>query len=269
MGMSPSIQDLENRDEAFCDYLQELQTNLQVRSGEVDAQQQAMINSFYSDNKYTDAQDLVSGQNFDFIDAQEFSLANLKSTVDAVSAAVFAGGNTPAGAKVNDAGQQAAAAKLGPEVGGMANLELYMAGQVFDVLSNVVLSFGTSTEITFNTALQSKSLGYGLQLFVAVSAQSFQSPNFFDNNYFYGYRHVYDVKFSGQQADADPSQALITLYEDQIAAFKQREEGLLNQLESGDITAQVYASAEAAYDALIAACQAELQALRAKTTATQ
>ena len=213
-----------------------------MQSGALSSQLQAKISSFYTENNSTDAEALVSGQNYDFIDDTEFSLANLKAMIDAISTAVFAGGAAPSGATVDSTGQQAIAAKLGPEVGNLANLELYLAGQVFDALCNVVLSFGTSTAITFNTNLQSTPLGFGLQLFTAVAADSAQSPSFFNNDYIYEYLYTYDVKFSAQQANAEPNQSLITLYEDQIAAFQQREQALLGQLENGTITEQAYAS---------------------------
>ena len=262
MGKSPSIQDLEAKEDAFRAYLQKLETELQQKSAAVGQQVQAEVNKFYTDNKYTDAKDLVSGQNFDFVHQQEFSLANMKAIVDSISKAVFAGGTPPSGAAVDSSGTKAAADALGPEVGQMANLELYIAGQVFDVLSNVILSFGTSTAVTFNTNLQSKSLGYGLQMFTAVSADSYQSTSFFHNDYIYEYLYLYDVKFSVQQAQSETKQTLVELYEDQIAVFKQREEALLTQLGNGSLTVEAYTTTNAAYDALIAAAQAKLGALK-------
>jgi hypothetical protein len=263
MGKSPSIQDLEKKEEDFRAYIKELETELQQKTSAVAAELQATITQFYTQNNYTDAKDLVSGQNYDFIHQQEFSLANMKSIIDAISKAVFAGGDTPPGTKVEDAGQQAVEAEVGAEVGAMANLELYIAGQVFDVLSNVILSFGTSTAITFNTNMQSKPLGYGMQLFTAVSADSYQSKSFFNNDYIYEYLYLYEVKFSLQQANAEVNQTLIELYQDQIAVFKEREEGLLSQLEAGSLTAEAYGSANDAYDTLIAKVEEKLKALKA------
>jgi len=268
MGKSPSIQSLESQDDAFRAYLQEQETQLQSKSGSVDAELQAKINEFYTNGGYTDGVDVVSGQNFDFMLDSEFSLDNLKTMIEAISSAVFAGGLAPPGAEVDADGQQAAAAKLGPEVGGLANLEPYMAGQVFNALSTSIISFGTSADFPFSTDLQSQPLGYGLQLFAAFSAQSCQSPSFFNNESLYEYLCAYDVRFSAQQSNSEPSQSLITLYEDQIAAFRQQEQDLMTQLENGTLTEQAYASANEAYDALIAADQAKLAALQAEAGAT-
>lgn len=267
MGKSPSIQDLEAKEDDFRAYLTKLEGELAQKSAAVDKQVQTEITNFYTQNKYTDAKDLVSGQNYDFIQQQEFSLANMKAIIDAISKAVFAGANAPAGTNVSGDGQKAAGAALGPEVGQMANLELYIAGQVFDVLSNVILSFGTSTAVTFNTNLQSKPLGYGMQMFTAVSADSYQSTSFFNNANIYEYLYLYDVKFSVQQAKSEITQTLVELYEDQIAAFKEREEALLSQLESGTLDAKAYASANSAYDDLIAAAQAKVANLKTDAAA--
>jgi hypothetical protein len=269
MGKSPSIQDLESRDDKFRAYLQELETELQQKSSTVDSRLQTMINDFYTNGNYTDAKDLVSGQNYDFIHDQKFSFAIMKTMVEAISAVVFAGGATPPGSEVDSAGQQAVAAKLGPEVGNLANLELYMAGQVFDVLCSVILNFGTSTALPFDTNLQSKSLGFGVQLFTAVSAESYRSPSFFNNDYIYEYLYIYDVKFSVQQANAEPNQILVHLYEDQIAVFTQREHGLMTQLANRTLTPQAYASAHEAYDALIAAFMAKVRALKSEASTTR
>jgi hypothetical protein len=269
MGKSPSLQDLENKEDQFRAYLTKLQSELQGRSSTLQQQMEGEITQFYTQNKYTDATDMVSGLNYDFLHQSEFTLDNLKTVIDAISKAVFAGTKPPGGATVNDGGTKAAASALGPEVGEMANLELYIAGQVFDVLSNVILSFGTSTAVTFNTNLQSKPLGYGLQLFTAVSADSYRSTSFFNNEYINEYLYLYDVKFSALQAKKEITQTLIELYQDQIAAFKQREESLLKQLEEGTLDATAYESANGVYDRLIAAAQKKVGDLKTAAAAQQ
>lgn len=269
MGKSPTIAELEAKEDSFRAYLAKLQGELEQKSAAVAKEVADEITDFYAKNKFTDAVDLVSGQNYDFIHEQEFSLANMKNIIDAISKAVFAGGGSPSGASVSEDGTKAAAAALGPEVGQMANLELYIAGQVFDVLSNVILSFGTSTAVTFNTNLQSKPLGYGLQLFTAVSADSYQSTSFFNNDYIYEYLYLYNVKFSVEQAKSEVQQTLVELYQDQIAVFAQREEALLTGLENGTLTAAAYASANAAFDTLIAASKAKIDSLKADKAAAR
>jgi hypothetical protein len=261
MGKSPSIQDLEAKENDFRAYLAQLEQELAQKSANVGAQMATTISAFYTNNNYTDAKDIVSGQNYDFMHSSEFSLDNMKAIIDAISKAVFAGAPAPSGATVSSEGTGAVASGLGPEVGAIENLELYIAGQVFDVLSNVILSFGTSTEVTFNTNLQSKPLGYGMQMFTAVSADSYKSTSFFNDEYIYEYLYMYDVKFSLQQSKAEAAQTLVELYQDQIAAFKQREEDLLSKLEQGTLDPAAYTTTNAAYDTLIATATAKLSQL--------
>ncbi|SDJ16845.1 hypothetical protein SAMN05444157_2073 [Frankineae bacterium MT45] len=262
MGMSPSIQKLEANEKEFRDYLAQLQADLANKSAAESAKLKDKITQFYADNKYTDAKDLVSGMNYDFMHQAEFSLENMQSIIDAISKSVFANGKSPDGAKVSKDGTAAAASSLGPEVGEMANLELYIAGQVFDVLSSVILSFGTSTTINFNTNIQSKPLGYGMQMFTAVAADSYEAQAFFDKEYIHEYLYLYDVRFSAQQAKAEMTQTLIELYEDQLAAFKAREEDLLDQLVKKTLTDAAYATSNAIYDKLIDAVEKKVEQLK-------
>lgn len=268
MGKSPSIQDLENRESEFRAYLQQLEQQLATRAQGAQSALDAQVQQFYSSSGFTDAVDITSGQNYDFMQEQSFSLDNLKTIIDAISQAVFSGKTPPAGTKVNQQGVDDATKALGPEVGEMANLELYIAGQVFDVLSNVVLSFGSSSSLTFDTNMQNKPLGYGLQLFAAVSADSYQSTSFFKDEYIYEYLYLYRVRFSVQQAQSEVKQTLVELYQDQIAVFKQREEDLLTQLESGALSASAYTTANSAFDTLIAAAEQKIDDLK-KVAAAQ
>ncbi|SOD74210.1 hypothetical protein SAMN05892883_3391 [Jatrophihabitans sp. GAS493] len=269
MGMSPSIKQLEAKETEFRAYLSQLQTELATKSAAEAAKLKDKIAEFYDGNKYTDAKDLVSGMNYDFMHEAEFSLENMQGIIDAISKSVFAGGKSPDGAKVSKDGAAAAATSLGPEVGEMANLELYIAGQVFDVLSSVILSFGTSTTINFNTNLQSKPLGYGMQMFTAVAADSYQAQAFFDKEYIHEYLYLYDVRFSAQQAKAEMTQTLIELYEDQLAAFKAREEDLLDQLVKKTLTDAAYATANAIYDKLIEAVKKKVDQLKVAALAAK
>lgn len=261
MGKSPSIQDLEKSESEFRSYLHQLETQLATKAGDVQGKLKAEIDGFYKGSGYTDAKDLTSGLNYDFMQEQSFSMDNLKAIIDAISQAVFTGSQPPAGAKVDPHGVDAAKKALGPAIGKMENLELYIAGQVFDVLSSIVLSFGSSSALTFDMNLQNKPLGYGMQLFTAVSADSYRSTSFFHNEYIYEYLYMYSVKFSVAQAQSEVKQTLVELYQDQISIFTQREEDLLKQLESGKLTAAAYTTASAAFDTLIAATKKKVDEL--------
>jgi hypothetical protein len=263
MGKAPSIDELAKSDSQFRGYLAQLEKELAEKSGAAQKQLQGEIDAFYKDSGFTDAQIVTSGQSYDFMQEQSFSLENLKTVIDSIAKAVFSGAEPPEGADVDKAAVDAATKALGPAIGEMANLELYIAGKVFDVLSNVLLSFGTSSEIKFSSTIESKPLGYGMQLFTAVSVDSYQSTAFFHNEFIYEYLYLYSVRFSLQQAKSEITRELVQLYEDQIVVFRHMEADLLAQLSSKKLTAVAYISAKAAYDQLIAETYAKSQQLKA------
>ncbi|MEP7765194.1 hypothetical protein [Sanguibacter sp. 25GB23B1] len=263
MGKTPSIQDLEKSESAFRDYIHSLEQQLATKAADVQGTLDAEITAFYKDSGYTDAKSITSGLNYDFMQEQSFSMDNLKGIIDAISQAVFTGGTPPTGATVDKDGVSTAKAELGPTIGEMANLELYIAGQVFNVLSSIMLSFGTSNALTFKTNMQNKPLGYGMQLFAAVSSESYQSKSFFHDEYIYEYLYIYSVKFSVQQAQSEVKQQLVRLYSDQITVFRHRSLDLLDQLGKGKITPEAYATANAVFDTLIAAVEKKVDSLKA------
>ena len=269
MGKAPSIAELEKSESDFRDYLLKLEKQLEAKSADSQAQLKAQIDAFYKDSHFTDAQVVTSGLNYDFMQEKSFSLDNLKTIVDAISKAVFSGASAPKGTDVNGKAVAAATDALGPTVGEMANLELYIAGKVFDVLSDVMLSFGTSTELKFSSSVESKPLGYGLQMFTAVSVDSYHSTAFFNDEYIYEYLYIYSVQFSVQQAKSEITRELVQLYEDQIVVFKDKVEGLLKDLEKDKLTVTAYSSAKAAYDTLIADAKAKADQLKAANALAQ
>jgi hypothetical protein len=220
MGKSATIEDLQKNDAAFRTYLDGIEKDLATQS---DAAQQKMrtdIDDFYTKNGYDDAKRFTDGKNVDFMHQSEFTMDNLKKVIDAVSSAVFAGAQPPAGSTVNEDAVKAADKALGPEVGAMANLELYIAGKVFDVLSNIIISFGTGTEVSFSSSTKSESLGYGIQMFTAVTASSYRSHSFFNNEYISQYLYCYDVRFSVKQAQSEAKMGIVQAYQNQLAVFE-------------------------------------------------
>lgn len=262
MGKSPSIADLEAKDNAFRDYLNNLETQLNQQAATAKTEMEASITKFYADNKYDDAKAFVSGQNTDFMHTSEFSMQNVKNVIDAISAAVFAGSAVPPGTSVNADAVQAADKALGKEVGAMANLELYIAGKVFDVLSNVILSFGSSTSISYSASSKSESLGFGLQLFSTVAASSYQSQSFFNNEYINQYLYMYDVRFSVKQAQVEATMGLVQAYENQLATFEDLLNKLADQLDQGSITLAQYSDTSTQYQNFIDRYKEKIDSLK-------
>ncbi|GAB2677995.1 hypothetical protein GCM10027194_07730 [Thalassiella azotivora] len=210
-----------------------------------------------------DAKQFTSGSKTDFMHQKEFSLDTMKNVVDALSKAVFSGAPAPAGTGVNEDAVADATKALGSEVGAMANLELYVAGKVFDVLSSIILSFGSSASISYTSDTKSESLGFGMQVFTSVAASSYESHSFFDNEYINQYLYLYDVRFSVKQAQTEATLGLVQLYQNDLVNFEKRENELADQLGAGTIDGATFESTVAIYDTLIAQYKAKIDALHA------
>lgn len=241
MGSSPSVEDLKTKDTEFRQYLKTLEEDLGGKATDAETKLKGEIDAFYKQGGYDDAKPLISGQNTDFMHEKEFSLENMKNVIDGISAAVFSGAAPPKGAPTPNGDAVAAAGKaMGREVGALSNLELYIAGKVFDVLSSIVLSFGTGTSMTYTTATKSEPLGYGLQLFTSVSASSYESHGFFTNENIFEYLYMYRVLFSAQQAGTEVKMAIVENCENEAALKGELLNMYGEQLLNGKISLQQY-----------------------------
>lgn len=258
MGTSPSIDDMQKKDDEFRAYLNTVQADLDAKSSAAAAAMADDITAFYTNNKYDDAKDFVSGKNTDFMHQSEFSLANVKNIIDSVSAAVFAGAAVPKGASVNAEAVATASEAMGTQAGSMANMELYIAGKVFDVLSNVILSFGSSTSMSFSSAVKSESLGYGLQLFTSISASSYESHGFFNNETINQYLYQYDVRWSHKQAEVEDTMGLAETLSNVLAAMEQNMNKTSAKLAHGDIDMKTFAGAYAEFKSYVDAIRPAL-----------
>jgi hypothetical protein len=245
----------------FNQYLKQLEDELKSKATSAKTDLQKTIDQFYADNHYDDAKDLIRGESYDFVQQSEFSLANLKSAIDAITKAVFAGTETPPGVTINRDVVETVTKAIGLTSTPVANLELHVSAKAFDLLSEAILSFGQTTALSLTTATESEPLGYGLQLFVVVAADSFRSESSLNDGEINGYLYYYVVKFSEKQAQAEIYQALIERYQKQITTCTDKLNQLLNQLEQGTLTPEAYQSQSDAYQKLIAQAQAKIQKL--------
>lgn len=261
MGHSPSIADMQSKDDAYRAYISNVEAELQEKAKRYSDAMLADINAYYSENGY-DRTDLVSGKNSDFMQASDWSLANVKNIIDAIAKAVFGDSSTqPSGVDVNGV------AELGKAIADLRHLEVYVAGKCFEVLSGIIESFGSSSSVSFNASYKSEPLGNGMHLFATVVCDSYKPTNFINNEEIYQYLYIYEVKYSAGEAQAQAKFELTKLYEDQIAAFTAKVEDLLAQLEADKITPQQYSANAEVYNGLIANSSAALDALRQRAGA--
>lgn len=255
MGKSKSIADLEKKEDEYRGYLTKLENELEARAATYKSKMESDIHAYYTQNGWK-VENFISGQNSDFMQKSEWSLANVKAIIDQIGKAIFGGGGS-----LPDGVTMQKTEDLSKALGEMENMELYVVGKAFEVLSGIVESFGSASSVSFNSNSKSVALGNGLHLFATVVCDSYKSTSFFENEEIYEYLYIYEVKFSHEEAEAQASMELTKLYEDQITTFTQKVEDLLTQLESDAITAEQYQSSSQIYNTLISASKKQLSEL--------
>lgn len=218
MGKSPSIQDLEARDQEFQSYINNMQTQLNGQADGMDKHIADRITEWKAGAP--DAKIMVSGRNLDFVHESSFSLEKLQGILNTIAKAVFAGNEAPPGTTVESTAQKDVEKTLGSAVTEMAAVELYIAGKVFDVLGNIIYNFGSSTTVTFNSSITSEALGLGLQMFVGVGEQTYNSESFFNNETIYEYVYTYQVFYSLQQLKDETDRTIAAGLANQVTDFE-------------------------------------------------
>lgn len=255
MGHSQSISEMTQKEETYRNYLKKIQEDLETRSKKYNDEMQKKLNDYYKDNHY-DKLDFISGMNADFMQQSEWSMKNVKAIIDAITKAVFGDTKAPDGVTIEKAEE------IGKAITAMENMELYIAGKCFEVLSGIVESFGSSTSVSFNSSYKHEPLGNGMHLFATVVCDSYKSQGFFENSEIYEYLYIYEVKYSVDEAKTLANVELTKLYEDQIATFTKKVEDLLDQLSSDKITPEQYESNSEIYNTLIDKSKKKLDELK-------
>jgi len=262
MGRSQSIQEMESKEDEYRKYLAKIQDQLNQRAAAAEKDMSDRVTDFYKHNNY-DMIDFISGKNADFMQSSEWSLSNVKKIIDAISKAVFgaSGGKTPDGTVVTNK------EKVTESIAESENLQLYIAGKCFDVLSGIVDSFGSASSVSYSSSYKEVALGNGMHLFAMVVADSYKSQSFFENQEIYQYLYIYKVFYSTEEARTQAKMEITELYEDQIATFTQKVENSLQQLTDDKITPEQYQSVSDIYQKLINDSIAKLNELKTSASA--
>lgn len=271
MGASKSIKDMRSNEKEFDDWIADKEKQLQEKSKNLTEAQSKVMSTYYKENKYDDAVILASGVNHDFQHEADFTLKNLKIMIDKMGAALLSSGATPPGQKVDpkEGKNMIEAAKdMGVEAATASNIELYMVSKVFQILSSVIMGLGASAKLHYTTMQKSESLGFGVQLFTTVSAESYQSHSFFKNEYIYEYSYIYEVRFSLMQSKIEGMQDLVRQYQDALAAFEKRLNDLDDKVVSGELTGQQYEDQQEIWTKLIKRNYLQLQEVKRQTTSS-
>jgi hypothetical protein len=254
MGHSHSIESLANKQKKFDAWLDERQSSLNAKTKKLEAEQNSKALDFYNENKYSDFKLLANGSNTQFENMSSFSTANLMKIINSISKEIFSGGPSTDGADVNaENGKDAlsAAESLGQGSVDAANLELFIAGKVFGIVSSIVGSLDSSGSTSYHDQYKTKSLGYGMQLFVTTVSSTYHNKQFFTSDTIVEIMYIYEVRFSLSQAKEIGKMSMVKQYEDELSTFHQRQNELLNLVASGKLGAEAYSAQNAVWQKLI------------------
>jgi hypothetical protein len=261
MGSSPSIKQLEEKQTEFDNYRKKLQSELSAETTKTVESMEAEVKKYYSENGWK-GEAYLAGRSYDFMQASEWSLANVKAILESVSKAMLGQqSNPPSGVTITPTEEAKAALKE------MENMELYLVGKAFQIIAGVIESFGSATEVKFKSETIHKPLGNGFHLFLAVSQNSYRSKDFLNNESIYEYLYIYQVRFSHEEALEQAEISLTELYENEIAVFKGRIEHVLKSFEKEELTPKQYKGLQAEYEELIERSEGLLKKLGPSKTA--
>ena len=259
MGVSPAIQDLETKNQTFHTYLNGIRNQLNAQANDMNQRIAAQAARWKAD--YTDAKVMVTGSNIDLHESSS-PLDNLKNIINTTTRAVFTGLSAPAGVKVDSAAQQNLQKALSPAVTDMSAPELLVSGKAFDTISSIVHDFDNpDAAVAFNSSMASQDLGFGLQLFIGVGAQTFAASGLFDNKNIYAYAFAYQVHYSLKQVEQYNKQTILAWLTDQLQEFERKVQAIpLPDSADGDAM-EKYDTIMAFYKDHIARIQAQIEQL--------
>ncbi|MBW4649803.1 MAG: hypothetical protein KME06_14090 [Kastovskya adunca ATA6-11-RM4] len=222
MGHSPTIQEMQAKEDKYRQYIQYLEEELRKRADSYEEEQNKTISSYYEENNW-DKQNFISGKNVDFLHEKDWSLNNLKTVIERVTKAIFGGNKPPEGVIIEKPED------VGKNVVKMANRELYIAGKTFEVLTGILDTFGNKSSMTFSAYSQVMPIVPGITLFATVVADSYKAREYFNNEQIYQYFYIYEVKYSFKQAASSEALEDIQLYSNLLVSFREKLEDLGNQ----------------------------------------
>lgn len=261
MGSSPSIKELQEKQTEFDDYLKQLQTNLSAETTKTVESMEAEVKKYYSENGWK-GDGYLAGRSYDFMQASQWSLANVKTVIEAVSKAMLGQqSDPPSGVTIAPTEEVKGALKA------MANLELYLVGKAFQIIAGVIESFGSASEVKFKSETIHKPLGNGFHLFLAVSQNSYRSKEFLKNESIYEYLYVYQIRFSHEEALEQAEISLTELYENEIEVFKEKIKVILQAFEKDELTSKQYKNLHKEYEELVEETEGFLKNLGASSAA--
>lgn len=233
MGMSKNIAELEKSNKEFSSYLEKIKGDLEKKGGDIEKEVKVQLEEFHKENNYKYTS-FMSGKNIDFLHKSEWSLDNLNKVIGNIVNSLFGSSKVPDGVKLTKPEDVSKA------VANAIHMKDYIASQCFQIITGIIMSFGSSTQVKFSKSSKHEPIGAGLHLFTSVAADSYEAKQFASKEFIYQYAYVYEVTFSQEEATKTANMSLTKLYLDQIETFSSKINQALEKLEKDEISAEQY-----------------------------
>lgn len=233
MCRSPSIEELQAKDDKFRTYINKIQKELDDQASNYIANIEKQANDLYTKQSWDNVL-MLSGQNTQFFHEKGWSLENVNNAIKAVSNALFGGSEKPPeGTDIESTVKTLA-------IEALEGMELYVASKAFSIITGVLDNLKASTSIEFQHQDKMEPVGPGMRLWVVVASQGYQTQSFFGGETITEYLFGYRCYWSEADAKAGIKQTELQAYANQAAAFKAKMDNLADQWVQGKITDEEY-----------------------------
>ncbi len=238
MGRSKSVDKLLQDSKANAKRLKEIQNDLDKESGDFVKQLSEKAKDFYSENNW-EYKKYMEGHQYDFQTYSTWSLNNLSEIINKISEAVIGTVSgeivVPEGTKVDEDVE-----KINENAGISKDRRLLIASNTFNLLSGLVRSFGSTSNIQISSAEQTIPIGQGLRIFAKVSTQVTQEKGFFKDQKMCSYLYAYSVYYSFDEFEDEGKLALVEQLQLDLDALHIAAEDNLNQYTNKEIGIEQY-----------------------------
>jgi hypothetical protein len=244
MGKSKSIQELDQTNVEYRNYLKTITDELAASARSQTDQLTKYINDFYEENDWKSVR-FIAGKNVDFMHTSDWSLDRMTDVIKTVASSLFGGTG-----KLEDVDIDTSSMEVSAALAAMANLEVYLVLQVFKALAGVIESFGSSTSVSYKESYKSEPLGGGFHLFAVMACNSYKADQFPNKETILEYLYVYEIRFSTGEAAKSGQMTVVQALLNQLDAINEKIDKLLKQWKDDKITERQYKKFLSGYTAL-------------------
>ncbi|CAK7014462.1 hypothetical protein [Saezia sanguinis] len=212
MGKSNSIEQQQKSNQAFQEYVNSMNNEMNKHLAEAKSAIDALITNHYK--PYPDKAELIVGEYSHLATVSEWSLGSVNKILDACRNAIF-GAQAPDGTQKGTDDK-----KVDASIAELKSRELLIANAAFDVVQSTLSTIGSSSSTSITTKTDAKAIAPGMMLFICVMENSYNRKDFFAGETIVQNMFVFRVYYSIKEGESVSKLNDLQAYENQKAAFR-------------------------------------------------